>query len=88
VGRWGGEEFLVICPQTDLDGAAALAEQLRLRVAGAEFPEVGHKTCSLGVATLARDESVATLLARADAALYRAKQAGRNRVEQGYPVQA
>jgi diguanylate cyclase (GGDEF)-like protein len=88
VGRWGGEEFLVICPQTDLDGAAALAEQLRLRVAGAEFPEVGHKTCSLGVATLARDESVATLLARADAALYRAKQAGRNRVEQGIPVQA
>jgi diguanylate cyclase (GGDEF)-like protein len=88
VGRWGGEEFLVICPQTDLDGAAALADQLRLRVAGAEFPEVGHKTCSLGVATLARDESVATLLARADAALYRAKQAGRNRVEQGYPVQA
>jgi len=81
VGRWGGEEFMVICPQTDLAGAAALAEQLRARVDGAALPVVQHQTCSFGVAALAPGESAAALVARADAALYRAKTAGRNRVE-------
>jgi diguanylate cyclase (GGDEF)-like protein len=81
VGRWGGEEFMVICPQTELDGACALAEMLRLRIAAAEFPEVGRKTCSFGVAALGRDETLPGLVARADAALYRAKQGGRNAVE-------
>lgn len=81
VGRWGGEEFMVICPQTELEGASALAEQLRLRIGAAEFPVAGSKTCSFGVAALAKDESLLSLVARADAALYRAKQGGRNRVE-------
>jgi len=81
VGRWGGEEFMVICPQTELEGACALAEMLRLRFAAAEFPEVGRKTCSFGVAALGRDETLPGLVARADAALYRAKQNGRNAVE-------
>ncbi|KQV78677.1 hypothetical protein ASD15_22880 [Massilia sp. Root351] len=81
VGRWGGEEFMVICPQTELLGAGALAEMLRLRIAAAEFPEVGRKTCSFGVAALGPDESLSSLVARADAALYRAKQNGRNAVE-------
>ena len=81
VGRWGGEEFMVICPQTELEGACALAEMLRLRIAAAEFPEVGRKTCSFGVAALGRDETLPGLVARADAALYRAKQNGRNAVE-------
>ncbi|MES2257323.1 MAG: diguanylate cyclase [Pseudomonadota bacterium] len=80
VGRWGGEEFMVICPQTDLRGAAELAEQLRLCIADATFPEIGSKTCSFGVAALASGEDGAALVARADAALYRAKQLGRNRV--------
>ena len=81
VGRWGGEEFMVICPQTELEGACALAEMLRLRIAAAEFPEVGRKTCSFGVAALGPDETLPGLVARADAALYRAKQGGRNAVE-------
>lgn len=80
VGRWGGEEFMVICPQTELDGARALAELLRVRLASAEFGEVGHKTCSFGVATLGKGETASALLGRADAALYRAKQGGRNQV--------
>ena len=80
VGRWGGEEFMVICPQTDLDGARALAELLRVRLASADFPEVGRKTCSFGVATLGKGETATSLLGRADAALYRAKQGGRNQV--------
>jgi diguanylate cyclase (GGDEF)-like protein len=80
VGRWGGEEFMVICPQTELDGARALADMLRLRIGAADFPEVGRKTCSFGVAALDADETPSALVARADAALYRAKQAGRNAV--------
>jgi diguanylate cyclase (GGDEF)-like protein len=80
VGRWGGEEFMVICPQTELEGARALAEMLRLRIAAAEFPEVGRKTCSFGVAALAPDETLPGLVVRTDAALYRAKQGGRNAV--------
>lgn len=90
VGRWGGEEFMVICPQTELKGATALAEQLRLRIGATAFPVAGNKTCSFGVAALAENETLLSLVARADAALYRAKQGGRNRVEHdgsGYTAQ-
>jgi diguanylate cyclase (GGDEF)-like protein len=77
LGRLGGEEFLVILPETD-DGAAALvAEKLREEVAAAPGPVA--VTCSVGVATWA-DETPEQLLARADEALYAAKEAGRDRV--------
>lgn len=81
VGRWGGEEFLVLCREADLEGALVLAEKLRSAVQAQVFPEVGHKTISVGVTAFHIDEELATLLARADAALYRAKHGGRNRVE-------
>lgn len=81
VGRWGGEEFLVVCRESDLTGAAVLAEKLRSLIAGHTFPVGGHRTASFGVATLRDQEDIGTLLARADAALYRAKSNGRNRVE-------
>jgi diguanylate cyclase (GGDEF)-like protein len=80
VGRWGGEEFLVVCRDTDLAGAAVLAEKMRARVAANPLPQVGQITCSFGVACLRRGESIGELIARADAAMYAAKQAGRNRV--------
>jgi diguanylate cyclase (GGDEF)-like protein len=83
VGRWGGEEFLVICPQTGGDEAAALAERLREVVAGALFPVVGSKTCSFGVVQMGKSEATEALIGRADAALYRAKQLGRNQVAAG-----
>lgn len=86
VGRWGGEEFLVIAPLTPLEQAAHLAEKLRACVAATELPAVGHKTISLGVATSLRSEDINELVGRADAALYRAKQAGRNRVTLAPPV--
>ncbi|HLP98805.1 MAG TPA: CHASE domain-containing protein [Sideroxyarcus sp.] len=79
-GRWGGEEFLVVCPETDVDGACLLAEKLRAIVAAHEFHPVGHNTCSFGVASRLPDESVDALLGRLDAALYCAKEQGRNRV--------
>jgi diguanylate cyclase (GGDEF)-like protein len=81
-GRLGGEEFLVIVPGTGREGAAACAERVRQRVAASVFPEVadGGLTASIGVATYAAPEPVDATLARADAALYQAKAAGRNKV--------
>jgi diguanylate cyclase (GGDEF)-like protein len=85
VARWGGEEFMMICPQTSLAGAGAMAERLRLDVASTDFPVVGRRTCSFGVAEWIPGETAASVLARADAALYRAKTNGRNRVERDDP---
>jgi diguanylate cyclase (GGDEF)-like protein len=81
VGRWGGEEFMIVCPQAPLAPAARLAERLRRKVEAHRFAVVGSKTCSFGVAELRPDETTTALIGRADAALYRAKQGGRNRVE-------
>jgi diguanylate cyclase (GGDEF)-like protein len=81
IGRWGGEEFLVICKETTLEGAVFLAEKLRLAVSSYTFDLVGRCSISVGVAGFNNDEQVAHVIARADAALYRAKSGGRNRVE-------
>ncbi|MCH9828548.1 MAG: diguanylate cyclase response regulator [Gammaproteobacteria bacterium] len=85
LGRYGGDEFMILLPQTDLAGAAVLAERVRLAVAAApsgEDPE-SAVTVSMGVASvLPRTGSdIASLIESADDALYRAKQRGRNRVE-------
>ncbi|MFM9012834.1 MAG: GGDEF domain-containing protein, partial [Gemmatimonadota bacterium] len=89
VGRWGGEEFVLVCPGTTLLEAHALAESLRERIASRDFSGVGRRTASLGVATARPGETPDALLARADEALYEAKSAGRNRVrEAGGTVKA
>jgi len=79
-GRWGGEEFMVLLPETDAAGAKRVAENLRAVVVGEEFPAVGQVTISLGVVQLRSDESFTELLMRVDDALYAAKEGGRNRV--------
>jgi diguanylate cyclase (GGDEF)-like protein len=81
VGRWGGEEFLVICPHTDSAGACQLAENLRQRMQDYTFSIVGHKTASFGVSSFQSKDQGKDIVARADAALYVAKDSGRNRVE-------
>jgi diguanylate cyclase (GGDEF)-like protein/PAS domain S-box-containing protein len=81
LGRWGGEEFMVICAGTDLMGAARLAEDLRASLHSRGFDAVGQVTCSLGVAACRQGDTAASLVQRADEVLYRAKACGRDRVE-------
>ncbi len=86
VCRHGGEEFAVIMPETAGDVACVVAERARRAVAAEPFEVDGvpvslSVTVSSGVATLTPEDSVDSLIKRADAALYRAKSAGRNRVE-------
>jgi len=81
LGRWGGEEFLVILPSVDLRGGQAVAEKLRAAIENHGFGEVGKRTASFGVAVHKPDETAEQLVERADQALYRAKEHGRNRVE-------
>ncbi|UJX41479.1 diguanylate cyclase [Desulfovibrio sp. JY] len=80
LGRYGGEEFLIVAPETDMEQGRLLAERLRAAVAAHAFPAAGKVTCSFGLAELDADEPAHELVARADAALYRAKETGRNRV--------
>ncbi len=79
--RWGGEEFLVLAPHTDLDRARKLAEKLREAVVTWQSPVNNRLSVSVGVARLGDDEDLESLIKKADDALYRAKERGRNRVE-------
>lgn len=87
VGRWGGEEFAILMPGTDLAEASQAAERMRRQVEQSELcltEGVCRYTASFGVAAFRPDmPTLASLLGRADAALYRAKANGRNRVEVG-----
>lgn len=85
VGRWGGEEFLIVLPGADAAGGVQVAERLRRELGTLPFPEVGTVTASLGVAQAEPGDDLDRWVARADAALYRAKAAGRNRVCVGGP---
>lgn len=83
VGRWGGEEFLLVLPHTDEASAAKACEGVRQAIEGASFTNGLQITASLGVAEYAPNEGLEALIERADQALYRAKTSGRNRVERG-----
>ena len=80
IARWGGEEFVVLLPETEHDEAVRAAERMRRRVESQAFGEVQRVTISLGVATARPGDRADDLIARADAALYRAKRHGRNQV--------
>lgn len=80
VARWGGEEFVVVAPMTGEAGGLRLAEKLRAIMASTHLGPRDAVTASFGVAELGPGETIDALLARADGALYRAKESGRNRV--------
>ncbi|TVP90306.1 MAG: sensor domain-containing diguanylate cyclase [Pseudomonadaceae bacterium] len=77
-GRWGGEEFIVLAVETGADEAGLLAERLRVAVADTAFPPLSQVTISVGAARWQPGETRKQLIARADQAMYQAKQAGRN----------
>jgi diguanylate cyclase (GGDEF)-like protein/hemerythrin-like metal-binding protein len=79
--RWGGEEFIILMPNTGLSSAAMLAERIRESVGLRDFEGIGPITASLGVAEFIPSEPRDAWLDRADRAMYRAKELGRNRIE-------
>lgn len=81
VGRWGGEEFLVVCPHTDEAGVMHVAEKIWQALQANVFSVAGPRTASLGVTSFRVGDKARTMIARADMALYAAKRSGRNRVE-------
>ncbi|MBE0583460.1 MAG: cache domain-containing protein [Desulfofustis sp.] len=78
LARWGGEEFVILCPGIDLPAAGRLAEKLRLKIEQYRFSEGGHITCSFGAASFQPPEDLRDFLQRTDQALYQAKGHGRN----------
>lgn len=76
--RWGGEEFLILLPETSKEQAVVLAEKLRETIADQKFEKVQKVTCSFGVTELQKNDSLEDLLKRVDKLLYKAKSLGRN----------
>lgn len=80
LGRWGGEEFLLLCPETSRDQAVLFAERICARSRSHVFATNRSQTLSIGVAELGPDDTLDSLIQRADAGLYAAKRQGRDRV--------
>ncbi len=78
VARWGGEEFVIVCPHTELEGAVKLAEKIQSHLASQDFFMGIRMTASFGVAQYQTQDTVEQLVNRADAALYLSKDQGRN----------
>lgn len=87
IGRWGGEEFVLLLPSTGLDVAVGVAERIRMRIADQDFANEGVVTVSIGVASCRVADELKDIFDRADAALYRAKNGGRNRIEIEVPLE-
>lgn len=81
LGRWGGEEFLIFCPETNVDQVQIAAEKLRVKVEEFSFKNSNKQTCSFGVSEYrSEDTGLDDVINRSDRALYEAKYSGRNRV--------
>ena len=80
VGRWGGEEFVIVCYGHSGDEFVQFAENLRKTVEEADFPEIGHITCSIGVTDLKAEDTFDEAFNRIDKAMYTSKENGRNTV--------
>jgi diguanylate cyclase (GGDEF)-like protein len=80
VGRWGGEEFLIITSETTIDGIERLAQKLRKEIEKYQFSQVGNKTASFGISIYEDKDTINSIILKADNALYKAKENGRNQV--------
>jgi diguanylate cyclase (GGDEF)-like protein len=79
--RWGGEEFMIISPETNIEEAHALAERLREAIESYRFNKVGKVTGSFGVTEIKKEDTTDTFIKRVDSVMYEAKTQGKNRVE-------
>jgi diguanylate cyclase (GGDEF)-like protein len=82
LGRWGGEEFLIVDTESDEHKIIEFAEKIRKAIASHDFDKVGKVTCSFGVTRYAKEDTASSLVIRADKALYLAKESGRNCVKE------
>ena len=83
LGRWGGEEFAVVCYDISLEETKDLAERLRKKVEAETFEKVGKITCSIGITEIRAGDGFDSAFERMDHALYQAKAEGRNCVRVG-----
>lgn len=79
VGRWGGEEFIIVCNNTDENQSYIVAENVRKLVESSYFEVVGKKTVSLGVSQFRDSDTISSIFKRVDDALYKAKKSGKNK---------
>ena len=84
-GRWGGEEFLLICPETGVNDASDLANKLRMLMASEKFEPDFKQTVSAGVSQLKLEQTADQLISSCDKLLYRAKKSGRDRIQATQP---
>ena len=78
IGRWGGEEFVCVCYDLEIEEVSKIAEEIRAFVAAKIFDTIGNMTCSVGLANVNKNDSVKDAFKRLDEALYEAKSNGRN----------
>lgn len=78
--RWGGEEFTLLLPCTNVENATFVVDNLRKLIENVDFKTIGKKTCSIGLTQFKKGDTVDSVLVRADEALYEAKESGRNKV--------
>lgn len=81
VSRYGGEEFMIICPESDLQGIYKLMENIRINIEDHPFEDIGKQTASFGITMFKKGDKPESIIARADKALYKAKNSGRNKIE-------
>lgn len=79
-GRWGGEEFMMLLPDTDVKEAEDIAEEIRKGFEDKAYPDIPSQTVSIGVTSARLEDTIDTLCTRVDSALYKAKQCGKNKV--------
>ncbi|MFA9374204.1 MAG: diguanylate cyclase [Poseidonibacter sp.] len=80
VGRWGGEEFMIICPKSNLEDTKVIAKKIKEEIENFEFTTVKNKTASFGISTFKNSDTLSDIVHRADKALYQAKESGRNKI--------
>lgn len=80
IGRWGGEEFLILLPKTEKHDAMVIGKKLRMEIENTFFPDINSITCSFGVAEASEPVDIDDIINNADKALYYAKNNGKNRV--------